>query len=229
MKLALVTRRWSLVTLFMLSACGGSLPPPDWKLNAQGALEAYTKHYLEGDSRLAELNFDKARSAIARTGRLDLMARAELVRCASHAAALDFDACPGFMTLSADAAPAETAYFAFLTKDWQELDAHALPAQYELLVAAKDEATRAEALAKIADPQARLLGAAMLFRQGWLNPAGIALAVETASERGWRRPLLAWLRVQVRRAESAGDKVALEQLRKRIDLVMASKPVLQDK
>ena len=35
--------------------------------------------------------------------------------------------------------------------------------------------------------------ASVLFQGGRANPAAIALAVETASDQGWRRPLLAWL------------------------------------
>ncbi len=221
-------RFWPLAAFLWLTACGGSLPPPDWKLNAQGALEAYEKHYLGGDTRLAELNFAKAKAAIARSGRLDLMARAELARCATRTSALTYDDCPGFKSLAADAAPAETAYAAFLDGHWQDLDGQSLPKQYGALLGARDDAARAEAMDKIADPQAHLIAAALLFRQGWLSPKGIASAIDTASERGWRRPLLAWLRVEEKRTESTGDKPRLEQLRKRIDLILTSTPALQD-
>ena len=38
------------------------------------------------------------------------------------------------------------------------------------------------------------------------------------------RPLLAYLNVQAKRAEAAGDSTALESIRKRIDLVYQSLP-----
>jgi len=44
-------------------------------------------------------------------------------------------------------------------------------------------------------------------------------AIDIASAQGWRRPLLAWLGVQEKRAEAAGDREVLERIRRRIALV----------
>jgi hypothetical protein len=62
----------------------------------------------------------------------------------------------------------------------------------------------------------------VLFQMGQLSPIGIAAAVNTASEQGWRRPLLAWLGLQAKRAEAAGDADARARIQRRIDLVSAS-------
>ena len=43
--------------------------------------------------------------------------------------------------------------------------------------------------------------------------------VPTASAQGWRRPLLAWLMVQLQRAEAAGAADDAQQLRRRIAIV----------
>jgi hypothetical protein len=43
--------------------------------------------------------------------------------------------------------------------------------------------------------------------------------VDTASEQGWRRPLLAWLGVQEKRASDAGDSETAARIRRRIDLI----------
>ena len=48
-------------------------------------------------------------------------------------------------------------------------------------------------MAAIQDPLSQLVAAGVLFRSGRATPGVIATAVNTASERGWRRPLLAWL------------------------------------
>ncbi len=63
------------------------------------------------------------------------------------------------------------------------------------------------------------MAAGVLFRRAAIAPEGIAVAVETASAQGWRRPLLAWLGVQHNRAEAAGDRQAAEAIRRRIQLV----------
>ena len=68
------------------------------------------------------------------------------------------------------------------------------------------------------DPVSRLVAAGALFRAGELSPDGVALAVDVASEQGWRRPLLAWLNVQLKLAEERGDAAAVEAIRKRLTL-----------
>jgi hypothetical protein len=63
----------------------------------------------------------------------------------------------------------------------------------------------------------------VLFRSGNASPAVMSLAVDTASAQGWRRPLLAWLGVQLLRAEKAGDAAEAERLRRRIGVVEQGK------
>ncbi|MBL8339797.1 MAG: hypothetical protein JNM97_23735, partial [Rhodoferax sp.] len=58
-----------------------------------------------------------------------------------------------------------------------------------------------------------------LLQTGRADPAVIALATETASAQGWRRPLLAWLGVQAQRAAAAGDGAEAERIRRRMALV----------
>ena len=72
-----------------------------------------------------------------------------------------------------------------------------------------------------ADPVSRLVAAGVLMQTGRANPAVIALAVDSASDQGWRRPLLAWLGVQLQRAEQAGDSDAAERLRRRIGRIQS--------
>ena len=210
--------RLSLIGLLALAACAGSPPPPDWKMNAQSGLEGYEKYYLDGNAKLADLNFAKARAEAARTGRPDLIARIELARCGVRAAALEFDDCPGFQAVKDGAAPAEQQYAEFLAGNWQGLDAKLLPPQYGSVLKAGGEAK----LAEIKEPASRLISAGLLVKTGRITPAGIAAAVDTASVQGWRRPLLAWLGVELKRAEAAGDHAAMARIQRRIDLVVAS-------
>jgi hypothetical protein len=56
------------------------------------------------------------------------------------------------------------------------------------------------------------------MRTGRITPQGIAAAVDVSSAQGWRRPLLAWLAVQLKRAEAAGDSETAARLRRRIEL-----------
>ncbi|PWB59842.1 MAG: hypothetical protein C3F16_11395 [Betaproteobacteria bacterium] len=200
-----------LALALVLAACAGSPPAPEWQATAHGALAGFQTNYFAGRSRAAEQEFARARSALAVTGRADLVARAELVRCAARVASLDFDDCPGYRALAADAAPAERAYAAYLAGRAQPAEVALLPEHHR--------GASAAGLAGIADPFARLVAAGVLFRQGAMTPEGIAVAVETASAQGWRRPLLAWLGVQERRARDAGDREAAAAIGRRIRLV----------
>lgn len=197
-----------------LVACAGSPPAPDWQATAHGALRGFEKAWLEGRTRVAEQEFARARTALAATGRAELVARAELVRCAARVASLELDDCPGYRSLAADAAEAERAYAAYLAGTAKAGEIALLPAHHRA-VASGDPG----ALAAIEDPLARLVAAGVLFRQGRITPPGIALAVDASSANGWRRPLLAWLGVQEKRAEQAGDRAAAEAIRRRIRLV----------
>lgn len=200
----------------LLAGCASGPVPPDWQVNAHGALRGFSIAYLEGNTRVAEVEFARARSDLARTGRPDLVARAELTRCAVRAASLEFDDCPEFKTLAGDAGEVERAYANLIVGQWQGLDPKLLPPQYRGLPGTPGEMRN---LNEIADPVSRLIAAGVLFRVGRLPPEGIVAAAETASANGWRRPLLAWLGVQRLRAADAGDKEAAERAQRRIDLI----------
>jgi hypothetical protein len=214
-------RKASLAIVIVLGAgCASGPPPPDWEITAHGALEAYAQHELEGNRRLAARDFERARAAVARTGRADLLARVELTRCALQVASLEFEPCTGFEALREDAPPAERAYAAFLAGRWAELDAGLLPARYRPIV--QSGTAPAAALEALEDPRSRLIAAGVLFRVGRLAPAGIALATETASAQGWRRPLLAWLKVEIARAQAAGDRAQAERLERSVQRVLGA-------
>jgi len=204
----------------LLAGCAGGPPPPDWEIEAHGALDAYARHALEGNRRLAARDFARARDALARTGRADLLARAELTRCAVRVASLEFEPCAAFEALRTDAPPAEQAYADFLAGRWTALDSGLLPERYRAIVHAT--ARSAAALEAIEDPRSRLIAAGALFRVSRLSPSGIALARETASAQGWRRPLLAWLGVEIERAQAAGDTMLAERHRRSVERILAT-------
>ncbi len=185
--------RDSIALILIASGCAGGPQAPDWQANAAQALQSFQRHYFSGDTATAEAEFKAARSELARTGRADLIARAELVRCAARTASLEFDDCPGFEALRYGARPEELAYAEYLAGRGRH--------------SAGD------------DPLSRLVAAGVSLRNGSIAPAGISAAVEVASAQGWRRPLLAWLGVQEKRAADAGDSETAARIRRRIDLI----------
>jgi hypothetical protein len=214
-------RALALAATLVLAGCAGA-PVPDWQSNARLALDRGAAAYLRGEAAVAQAEFALARSELARTGRADLVARAELTRCAVQVASLVLDACAGFEALRAQAGAAERAYADYLAGRIAPAEVALLPAQHRAV--ATVAAGEAEAaLRRIDDPLARLVAAGVLMRSARASPQAIALAADTASAQGWRRPLLAWLGVQRELATRAGDAATDEALHLRMRLVAGEK------
>lgn len=197
----------------LLSACGSQPPAPDWQMNAHGAAGRATEAHLSGNTRVADQEWTRARAEVARTGRPELLARLELMRCAAQVASLQLQPCAAFEALRADAAPPEQAYADYLA-------GRATPAQAALLPEAQRAAAASpQAIARIADPLARLVAAGAAYQAGRAMPEVMVLATDTASAQGWRRPLLAWLLLRAERAGAAGDAALQAALRRRAALV----------
>jgi hypothetical protein len=195
----------------MLAGCASKPAEPAWRTNAASALDNFRDAYLKGDS-IAASDFARARSEMASTGRADLVAHAELVRCAVYTASLVVGECGGFAALAQDATPAERAYAAYLAGQWQGLDVTLLPEQHEPI------ARGAGGLAGVADPLSRLVAAGAMLQAGRIAPPDIVIAIDTASAQGWRRPLLTWLGIAEQRARAAGDTAEVARIQRRIAL-----------
>jgi hypothetical protein len=179
--------------LLALAACSSAPPPPDWQANAAGSLQVFQSRYLAGEQKAADDAFAFARSELAATGRADLVARAELIRCAAQVASLVFEPCTGFEALRADAGAEERSYADYL----------------------EGRVPRAAS----GEPFSQLVAYGVQMRTTSITPQGIDAAVDISSAQGWRRPLLAWLGVQLKRAEAAGDSETAARLKRRMQLV----------
>lgn len=212
-------RKWlfavmALALPFALAGCVSGPKPADWQVEAKGAMDRSVAAYLEGNTRVEAVELALARSEISSSGRLDFMARGELLHCASHAASLVFEPCAGFDKLRQDAPPAERAYADYLAGKLQAQDAALLPAAQRAVAAGGSDA----AVQAITDPLSQLVAVAVLLQTGRASPMAVQLAVDAASSRGWRRPLLAWLGVQASLAEKGGNEAEAARLRRRIEL-----------
>lgn len=221
MKPFAMPRRWAPLRLaaigcaVLLVACSSKPPVPDWQMNAQAAATKATEAYLSGNARVEQLEWERARAEVARTGRADLLARLELMRCAAQVASLLVGPCDRFEALRLDASAPEQAYADYLAGRVSPQQVPLLPEAQRKVAASGEAAT----LAGIEEPLSRLVAAGVLFQTGRASPAVVAAATDTASAQGWRRPLLAWLLLQVQRAEAAGDAEAAAALRRRVGIV----------
>ena len=214
-------RAATLVLATALLGCSSQPPVPDWQMTAHDSAQKAVAAYLSGNSRGEKLEFARARSETARTGQPALLARIELLRCAAQVASLDFGPCEGFEALRQDAAAPEKAYANYLAGRIDAREAPLLPvAQQGVAVSAP--ASAAAALQAVADPLSRLVAAGVLLQSGRADPGVVALAADTASAQGWRRPLLAWLLLQAQHAQAAGDAETAARLQRRIAVLEQS-------
>ena len=202
----------------VLASCSSGLRTPDWQLQARVSAERFIADYLSA-SPSADAQWHRIRLALASTAQPARMARAELLRCALRVASLDWQPrCEGFEVLRDAASPAELAYADYLQGRWNEASRSALsPVQRRVT----EQGPRA--LAGLEDPLSRLLGAAVLMRSGQVPPSGqdalVAVAVDTASAQGWRRPLLAWLGLQRDRLQAQGRSAEADRVMQRLKLL----------
>lgn len=188
------TRYQAALALVALAAgCSNNPPVPEWQQNAFDSLQVFQQLYLRGDTQGAESEFKRARMELTSTGRTEVVARAELIRCAAQVASLVFEPCKAFEALAQDAGAEERAYAAYLEGRGPHSAAN--------------------------EPFSRLVAYGVQMRTTSIDPQGIANAVEISSSQGWRRPLLAWLAVQLKRAEQAGDSETAARLKRRMELV----------
>ncbi len=195
--------------------CASKPPPPDWQLNAQGSVERAIEAYLTGSTRVEEVEFQRARSDVGRTGKVDLVARVELIRCAVRVASLESETCEAYERIAADVSKPERAYADYLAGRTGPDQNLLLPEPHRNVVSGG-----AQSLDSMHDPLSRLIGAGVLFKVGRADPAVATIAIETASEQGWNRPLLAWLYVARQRAGSAGNWTERDRIQRRIDLIL---------
>lgn len=181
--------------------------------------------YLQGDDRVETAEVARARRQIAGTGRGDLLASTELLKCATRVASLVFEPCAAFETLRQDATDAQRAYADYLRGQYSAGSIPLLPPVQR--AAATRSAVDASALQAGADPLSQLVAAGVLLQTGKISPAVVDQAVATASAQAWRRPLLAWLGVQAHSAQIDGRREDEARIRRRMALVLGEVPVVK--
>jgi hypothetical protein len=163
----------------LLPGCSSTPPTPDWQLEAKGATDRSVAAYLEGNTRIENAELTRARAQLARTGRADLLAGAELLHCAARVASLVFEPCAGFEALRPDATEAQRAYADYLRGQLAPSQIPMLPPTQQ--AAAARVTGDASALKGIEDPLSILVASGVLLETGKANPATLAQAVEAAS------------------------------------------------
>ncbi|MFN3958176.1 MAG: hypothetical protein ACK4Q6_11775 [Tepidimonas ignava] len=214
----------------LLVGCAAQPPVPGWRLDLRQAVEQGTLAYLQGHDRVASVHAQRAQQAAAQSAQATALARQALAHCAAQLAALQGQGCAAAAPYLADATAAEQTYAAWLAgwpaRPWEgpgRPDAATLPSAARALAQAwpaPPAADLARWLGALDDPLTRLVVGGWLWHAVGLDGAAVAVLVDTASGQGWRRPLAAWLAVQQRLAERAGDTATAALAQRRLDWLL---------
>jgi hypothetical protein len=198
----------------LLAGCA-TQPAPEWQANAHSALQRATRAYLAGADRVATAEWRLAQTELARTAQPEQVFRGVVLNCAVHQSALQLHHCTPAHAVQQQASAADAAYVRYLSAAHQLSDVPLLPAAQQAVAAAL-LAGDVPNLASITDSLSRLVAASVVLQQRGPNPALLQTAVDTASAQGWRKPLLAWLQLQMQYAQQQGDTALVHQVERRI-------------
>lgn len=212
----------TMISVLLLCACGSN-PVLDWKDRGFTQLENYKIHFLSGKEDAVEPHFIKARREIASSNDLNLLAVAYLTKYALHTASLEhFDASDFARLQRLEPNPANMAYCHFLKGNFSAVDATVLPARYTGVLKAaldRDAGMAAREIAAIDDPLSRLIACGVWT--GYLpdDESILQIAISTASEQGWRRPLWGYLARLQSYYDDRGQQAKAALIKERLELL----------
>ena len=212
-----------LFPVLLLAGCGAK-PAPVWIAAGHKQLDTFKQDFLTGrEPTITEFHFRKAVEEIKKGGDADLLGKVWLTRMALQVAVREeLEEGEYLKTEAAEAVPVNRNFYRFLKGDAVTVDVSLLPEPYRpfwMAFRSGDAAKAAVTIAAIEDPLPRLIAAGLAVGHRLENDAILQIAIETASQNGWKRALLAWLERLKSFHEAAGDTEKASAIRSRIDMM----------
>lgn len=185
-----------LIICLLFLGCA-SKPIPDWLNISYNQLESYKKSYLSGEDKVAAIQFKAAINEIRKSGDLEILSRAYLIRMALQATALENTDDDEYLKIDAlQPSLPNRGFYAFLKGEINQVDDSMLPQQYRGFCKALRQNAGAESLQeieKMEDPLSQLIALGIIVRLRQDNEDVLKKAIAAASAQGWKKPLLVYL------------------------------------
>jgi hypothetical protein len=215
-------KRLLLIICLLFTGCA-STPVSDWLSTSYNQLENYKKSYLSGKDNVAAVQFKAAINEISKSGDLEILSRAYLIRMALQATALEDMNEDEYLKMDAlQPSLTNRSFYALLKGEINKVDQEMLPRQYRDFYKSLRKAQDAESLQeakKIEDPLSQLIALAVIMRLHQGNEDVLNTALAIASVQGWKKPLMAYLaRLQsYYESNKQADKAA--KIQQRVELL----------
>ncbi len=186
-----------LIIVISFLGCGGSKQIPDWINDSFNNLESFKENYVSGKDRIAEVQFKKAIDEIKKSGRLEILGKAYLTKYAVHIAVLESFDDTDYLTIDAlQPVLKNRTFYNFLKGSFDRIDENLLPRQYGGVIKVFRNGKPGDAvheISRIEDPLSKLIAAGILIQKNAYDEEILKVAIDTASRRGWKKALIAYL------------------------------------
>lgn len=212
-----------LILITSLFGCGGSKQIPDWINASYNNLENYKKNYLSGKDHIAELQFNKAVDEIKKSGNLEILGRTYLTKYALQIAVLEVFDDTEYLTIDAVQPVLQNrTFYNFLKGSFDKIDESLLPRQYDgvlkIFRKGKPEEAARE-ISKMEDPLSKLIAAGLLVQKYGYDEGVLKVAIDTASQNGWKKALLVYLEKLLLFYETKKETEKAASIAQRIQLI----------
>ena len=200
------------IFIFLFQACSSPQPNNNWQYQATSSLDAYTKHYLEGNAIRAKVDLSRARKQAKQSAQLHTLVNIELSVCAMYIGSLKPNECKNASDLLLiEPDPSQKAYLALLNSQLSSTQVNELPPQYQAFASTLLESDIQgvnEQTTKIKSLTSRLIASALIKDQ--LDDKNIQELIDTLSYHGYKTPLLAWLKFQIKKEKDKEKKAKMK-------------------
>jgi hypothetical protein len=213
--------------IVIVSAGCSARAAPDWKRHSFNYLARSKHYYLTGDRHKADRYFEKSVEEIRKSGNLTVLSRAYLTRCSLEVAVLIPFSCYDFDRIDKiEPDPVHRTFYLFLSGALDTLDADMLPRRYARVASAVRSGSPAEvnvALHKIDDPLSRVIAAGVAVSLDMFDESTLHIALDTASEQGWKLAVLRYLEKLKYLYEQDGNTSRAAYINEKIKCVTTTK------
>jgi len=202
----------SILLLILVSACSTSQPENKWQHDAATMCKNYQIHFLQNKTLRASLDLSHAREMATRSADFKPLIDIELTQCAMELSALNPSPCERVSELLALEPNAnQRAYLHLLNSQLQEEEIVFLPKQYQdfaLLFLDGDAKALNKEISSLQPLSSKLIASAL--SKDVIDDENIQGLIEALSFKGYKRPLLAWLELQMQKEENEDEKSRLK-------------------